>query len=169
MSLTQRALKELLIHRDDGVFVNRVSTPRGRKAGQTTGNVKQSGYVQIQIFVDGKQVRFKAHRLAWLYHYGEWPPGHIDHINRVRSDNRIENLRLATHAENLFNCSLRADNKSGHKNVHAFGKGFRASVQANKKKHQTKVYDTVEEAIVAATLLRIRLHGNFVCHGGEEK
>jgi hypothetical protein len=57
-----------------------------------------------------------AHRLAWLWHYGEWPT-QVDHINRVKSDNRIENLRLATNSQNRANTGLRRDNASGQTGV----------------------------------------------------
>ena len=72
------------------------------------------GYVLISI--DG--TRYPAHRLAWLYIYGQWPNGQIDHINRNPSDNRIVNLREATVAENGHNAGLRIDNTSGFKGVH---------------------------------------------------
>ena len=60
---------------------------------------------------------YKAHRLAWLYVYGEWPDGEVDHINGDPADNRIVNLRVATSAENCRNRGLRADNTSGIKGV----------------------------------------------------
>lgn len=62
-------------------------------------------------------VKMKAHRVIWAIHTGEWPNGDIDHINRVRSDNRISNLRCVTRSENLHNCSLRRDNTSGKAGV----------------------------------------------------
>lgn len=46
---------------------------------------------------------FKAHRVAWLLHYGKWPDNTIDHKNRITSDNRIINLRDVTQAENNMN------------------------------------------------------------------
>lgn len=46
---------------------------------------------------------YYAHRLAWFYHYGEWPEGEIDHLNRNKTDNRIANLRDATHSVNVQN------------------------------------------------------------------
>lgn len=54
-----------------------------------------------------------AHRVVWALHYGEMPSGGIDHINHVRSDNRIENMRIATDRENARNQTLRASNTSG--------------------------------------------------------
>lgn len=55
----------------------------------------------------------KAHRVAWLLHYGDWPSGHIDHINGVRSDNRLINLRDVTRSENQRNIRRSRANKSG--------------------------------------------------------
>lgn len=61
--------------------------------------------------------RYKAHRVAWAVHYGEWPSDHIDHINGDRSDNRIENLRLASAAENQWNRSKSDGKSSKYKGV----------------------------------------------------
>lgn len=56
---------------------------------------------------------YKAHRVAWLLHYGEWPTGEIDHINGDRRDNRITNLRDVEHRTNLRNCKLSKRNTTG--------------------------------------------------------
>jgi hypothetical protein len=60
---------------------------------------------------------YSAHRLAWLYTHGEWPAGQIDHINRDRRDNRMCNLRVVTHSENLQNIQIWRSNKSGQRGV----------------------------------------------------
>lgn len=83
------------------------------KANQVAGNINPSGYIEIGVF--GK--RYLAHRLAWFYVHGKWPQHEIDHINRIRDDNRIANLREATHAENLRNQKLNKRNTSGHRGV----------------------------------------------------
>lgn len=62
-----------------------------------------------------------AHRVAWALHYGEWPAEDIDHINQVKSDNRIINLRLATDSQNLRNIPMFSSNTSGYKGVSRAG------------------------------------------------
>lgn len=91
--------------------------PRGHRAGthcnraRHPGSVsKQTGYLTIRV--DGKL--YQAHRLAWLHHFGEWPPLHLDHINCVKLDNRIANLRSADDKLNRENVrSARRDSGSG--------------------------------------------------------
>lgn len=58
-------------------------------------------------------VQYKAHRLAWLYHYGCMPEGNIDHINGDRSDNRIFNLRDVEQSSNCRNMRFSANNDTG--------------------------------------------------------
>jgi HNH endonuclease/AP2 domain len=84
-----------------------------RYAGTVINNVGATGYAIITI----AKRYYRAHRLAWLYVHGTWPSGHLDHINRIRTDNRIENIRPATVTENMWNAGVRSDNTSGRKGV----------------------------------------------------
>lgn len=87
--LTADRLRELLDYNPDtGVFTWRKTSGRAG-AGSVAGRSHHQGYCQIGV--DG--YRHSAHRLAWLHFYGEWPKAEIDHINGLRSDNRIANLR----------------------------------------------------------------------------
>lgn len=105
--LTQKNLKEQLnYNKTTGIFVWLVYG-RGKNFLKEAG-CKSDGYVVIQI--NGKSQ--KAHRLAWLYEYG-YMPRQVDHINHVRSDNRICNLREATQKENMKNSSISSRNRSG--------------------------------------------------------
>lgn len=111
--LTQDRLRELL-HYDPstGVFTWRVKR-KGVDVGDAAGT-KQSGYLSIMI--DYK--RHYAHRLAWFYITGDWPPCQIDHANGDRLDNRFANLRLADRSENQHNRGTPRNNTSGFKCVY---------------------------------------------------
>lgn len=58
-------------------------------------------------------MNFRAHRVAWALHHGQWPQHQIDHINGNRSDNRIDNLSDKTNLMNSRNQGVKANNKSG--------------------------------------------------------
>ena len=108
-------------------------------------------------------VTLKAHRVAWALHYGEWPSSEIDHINCDKADNRISNLRLATHGENMRNFRRRSDNLSGFKGVH-WHQGeckWQAQIVADGKKFYLGRFDTPELAGVAYDCAARELHGNF--------
>ena len=68
------------------------------------GSICEGGYVRTEI--QGK--KYRLHRLVWLYVYGGYPPSQIDHINCIRDDNRIANLRAVSHQEN---CNKRKENR----------------------------------------------------------
>lgn len=70
--------------------------------GRIAGRVNGKGYGSISI----KGSHYASHRLAWLHYYGEWPSNQIDHINRNKVDNSIENLRVVTGSENCRNRSV---------------------------------------------------------------
>jgi len=80
-------------------LVWRIKASRKTVIGTVAGSFDADGYVVVKI--DGR--RYPAHRLVWLYVKGEFPKGEIDHRNGVKADNRIGNLRDATHAENQQN------------------------------------------------------------------
>lgn len=167
MSLTQLRLKELL-HYDPvtghftWIVANSNRAPAGTPAGRT-GN--SHGYCPIGI--DGK--RYRAHRLAWLYMTGEWPPEHIDHINGVRSDNRWHNLRAATLKENNRNMGLQRNNAAGYKGVSKHGPTFRAECYADAQRVRKSGFPTPEAAAEWLTGIRDGMHGQFAQHGEFER
>lgn len=106
--ITQAELKRVLHYNPEtGIFIWNISSTNRVRAGCTAGCVS-FGY--ILIAVEGE--RYQAHRLAWLYTYGEWPKDEVDHINHVKTDNRIVNLREVNHKDNLKNQALYKNNKS---------------------------------------------------------
>jgi len=96
--LTQERLHEQLTYNPDtGEFHWRL-TGQGRRLDRRAGS-PSNGYLAVRI--DG--VLYNCHRLAWLYVHGYFPDSFIDHENRIRTDNRISNLRLATSGQNTAN------------------------------------------------------------------
>lgn len=110
--ITQQRLHELFDYNPEiGILINKVR--RGSQhAGTQAGYLNKDGYFRINI---NKRL-YLAHRLAWLYVYGELPE-YIDHINRIPTDNRISNLRPVTKKQNQENREKQANNKSGYKGV----------------------------------------------------
>ena len=107
---TVERVKDLLHYDPEtGVFTWRVKRGGAVDAGDAAGTKDSRGYIQIGV----DRTLYLAHRLAWLYTYGYWPETPLDHINRVRTDNRIANLRPATYALNNQNASVPCNNKSG--------------------------------------------------------
>lgn len=99
----------------------------------------------------------KAHRVIWAIMTGAWPTGEIDHINGVRHDNRWENLRSVTQAENLKNKRRRSDNISGFNGVTPYKKAWRARVSIGGRPILLGYYRTIEEAAAAREEANARL------------
>ena len=94
---------------------------------------------------------YYLHRLVWLWHHGELPLM-LDHINGDTLDNRIENLRPCTNAQNQYNAPRKSHNKSGYKGVAycpMYRKPWRARIVVDKKVKGLGYYDTPEEAAAA--------------------
>jgi hypothetical protein len=107
------SLRAILSYNEEtGLFMWRVPG-RKRRLDRPVGTLLPVGYCQIKIF----QRKYYAHRLAWLFIYGSWPPSEIDHINCDRSDNRISNLRLANPSTQGANVHKSKRNSSGFKGV----------------------------------------------------
>lgn len=110
MSLTQARLKEVLHYDPEtGIFTWRNSPARNVVAGAVAGSIGKKGYKKVSI--DGKH--YSQHRLAFLYMTGSFPPEQVDHVNRIRGDNRYSNLRLVSNADNNRNTKLCSTNTSG--------------------------------------------------------
>lgn len=113
--LSRNRLKELLDYDGDtGYFIWREDRSGLAKKGVIAGGINSDGYRLISV----DSVSYKAHRLAWLYATGYFPKNLIDHINGIRDDNRICNLRLATDRINGRNrTKINKNNKSGYSGV----------------------------------------------------
>lgn len=130
--LTQYQLKEILRYDPKtGLFVWLINPSPKVKIGDMAGSVTAHGYVQVGI----NGFKYTAHRLAWLYVYGKFPPHQTDHVNHTKTDNRIENLRAVTNQENQQNKLLQANNTSGKVGVgwHKGTKRWRAYIKIGQK------------------------------------
>lgn len=147
--LTAERLRALLLYDPaTGLLTWRVRTNSRAPAGGVAGSIHGNGYVYVSV--DCK--RYLAHRLAWLYVNGVWPPHDTDHVNEVKNDNRLINLRLATRSENLQNVSgVRSDSQSGITGVSWDGwhKKWCANVNLDGKAVHRSKHKTLEEAIAA--------------------
>lgn len=154
--ITQAELKELLHYDPEtGIFRWRVSTAHRVKPWDVAGTKDDKDYIEIKH----KNIRSKAHRLAWLYMTGEWPRHEIDHEDRVRSNNSWKNLRPATHKQNMENQPLKKTNTSGFRGV-SWDKRkqkWEAYTMHNQKKIHVGYFDTAEEANQAAIAKRAEL------------
>ena len=146
--LTAEYLRSILNYDPEtGIFTRKVRTANRVKVGDVAGCKNSEGYLGIKICSRTHQ----AHRLAWMYVYGEWPTGQIDHINRIRTDNRIANLREVSHKQNNQNRSKPSNNTSGHPGVswHKQRSKWLAHIKHNQKKIHLGCFNTIEEAIAA--------------------
>jgi len=153
----------------DGVGGRKANCNRwnGHYAGKEAFTSKKSGG-HLHGAIHGKS--YMAHRVAWAIFYQEEPPQYIDHINGDPSDNRIENLRAVTAAENSQNQKLRSDNASGTHGVSwdSKNKKWMAAMRINGKSFWLGRFEIKEQAEAEANLARSRL-GFHENHGKDSK
>lgn len=136
---------------------------RYKSITKITGHKNKEGYLQVGIRLNGKNLSKGAHQIAWFLTYGYFPDCEIDHINQVKNDNRITNLRLATNSQNKANMVKFRNNKSGFKGVYFDRKKskYRAHIMINYKKYQLGYFDTAEEASLAYDEKAKEVFGDF--------
>jgi HNH endonuclease/AP2 domain len=158
--ITQEQLKEAFNYDDEtGIFTWKIQPSFGIKIGSIAGNTRKDNYVVIRIF----NKRYLSHRLAWFYQYGYWPK-ELDHINGIKNDNRLVNLRECAQGQNQKNIGIRADNKSGYKGViwhKQIGK-WEARARLNNKPYYLGVFADIKEAAKAYQEFAKKHHGEFL-------
>lgn len=146
---SQALLQELFFYDPvTGHLINkkpRAGVTRNSRAGSTDTH----GYRQVKI----NGVLYLEHRLIWVMQYGKEPSCQLDHINRVRDDNRLENLRLAPNNEvdNAQNMGLRVNNTSGVRGVSWIRRlnKWQVQIQTGRKKQHVGMYECLLDAIAA--------------------
>lgn len=151
----QKEIRKRLVYDYTSGEFTWINGPReGMKAGTNT----RDG-VQIRMNKQG----YKAHILAWIYAYGEFPAMDIDHKDRNWQNNRLDNLRLATKSQNQVN--TRRNNKFGYKGIQKSGNKWAAKIRIGKTKVHLGVFDTKEQAHEAFMSKSRELHGEFASDG----
>ena len=146
--ITQPLLQTLLEYDPaSGMFTRKVRTSNRIKVGEQAGSLDKAGYLCIRVH--GKT--YKAHRLAWLYVHGNMPAGEVDHINGVKADNRIENLRDVTKSANQQNRRfVRGYSKDGNR--------WKAQIRFGGRWKHLGCYETEQEAHAAYLAAKAEVH-----------
>lgn len=101
--------------------------------GSEAGRLNWRGYREINV----NSVYKSSHRLAFLMYYNylpEYPEFEVDHINNIKDDNRIINLRISTKSQNSANKTLQKNNKSGYRGVYLKQGKWCTTIRVNQKK-----------------------------------
>lgn len=157
--LTQAELKAVINYDPEtGVFKWK-KLGKGRRCSLVAGTVTNKGYIHICI----QRKRYLSHVLAWLYTTGEYPTFELDHENRNTIDNRIKNIRRATHSQNLINSKIRTDNASGCPGVCWDRQKLKWKVQITvNNKRIAKHFVTFERAVEFYKQTAEQAYGQFV-------
>lgn len=138
---------------------------RVKRGAQNAGTVAGGKMVRGNWSIGINYKRYSAHRLAWLYMTGIWPENEIDHIDGNPLNNRWDNLREVTGAQNKQNYRRpRIDNKSGYLGVYLHGKNkngsdrWRARINLDGKAVHLGLFDTPQEAHAAYVEAKRKLH-----------
>lgn len=162
VEVTQKLLKEHFEYRDGHLWWIK-PTARRTKIGDKAGTDNYTGYRNCRFFTK----LYREHRLIWLYHYGVWPDQQLDHINGVKSDNRIENLRKCTNQQNSFNKKSNSSSSSSYKGVHwkKRDKVWVAQYTLNGKITWIGSFETEQEAAEAYRKTTESFHQEYANYG----
>lgn len=160
--ITKKRLLELLdIYPDTGIARWKVWRPNGVKVGDVAGSNKGDGY--LRICLDNR--RYGVHNIIWFFVNGTWPR-RIDHEDRDTTHNWIENLRVASRAQNMHNSKVRSDNRSGLKGVSLRANGtYEATVTVGGKKIYSERFNSKIDAHRAYCVVAKRTFGEFFFDG----
>ncbi len=157
--ITQEYLKTRFTYNENTGIVKWLSCRNTTLIGSTVGSLSNDGALTINI----NSKTYLLHRLIWVYVYGHFPDGQIDHKNHCKTDNRISNLRDVTHHDNMKNKSLYKNNRTGHVGVRLTNSGkYRAAIGIDGVTKHIGVFDTALEASLAREEYKSKLgyHSN---------
>lgn len=131
-----------------------------KRTSKEVTSVFSTGYLRVNIRVGGRKISIPAHRVCWLIQTGKWPTM-VDHINRIRSDNRWDNLREATFSENSANALYKNGSGLPRGVTKTLGYTFQARIQVRGRRINLGQFKTPEAASEAYELA-------FDAHFGSE-
>ncbi len=160
--ITREALLDAWKYDKDSGLVTRTKDVNRWKAEDVVGSLDEYGYLKTRVA--GRM--YLLHRLIWLMEYGVMPDN-IDHVNGIKDDNRLCNLRSVTHGENMKNKRLGKSNKSGTIGVNWVKRlnKWMASIRVNKKTIHLGTFNDKSEAVDARKLAEVA-YGFHKNHGG---
>jgi hypothetical protein len=162
MDLPPALIQDMFRYEPDGrVYRNYSLGGRCRPITNPVGNPDGGGHLRLKY----KGRSYSIHRIVWIMHHGPIPTDlEIDHINRIRTDNRIENLRAVTHLENCWNQSNRIDNTTGTSGVQWNGQIMMWTARLailHVKNIYLGSFKTKEEAIAARRAAEVCMRFHF--------
>ncbi len=160
MQLTKEKALEMFEYAD-GKLIRKQNSSTA-KAGDVAGSKESNGYLRVRI----DNHKYLIHQVIFLMHYG-YLPKTIDHINRIKDDNRIENLREATVKQNSYNSALEVKSKSGIKNVQWIKHmdKWQVRMRLDKSNKVIGYFKDKELAELVAIEARSKYHGQFANNG----
>ncbi|WDI91916.1 HNH endonuclease signature motif containing protein [Xanthomonas campestris] len=158
-ALDAAALRKILSYDPETGVLTWIKPPSRLSGTAVAGTIRREGYRSISI----RGYSYPAHHLAWLHFYGSWAPNNIDHINRVRDDNRVFNLRESSWSQGVMNRAMSKNNTSGYRGVYrpTKGNGWQAAIGHQRKVIYLGYYPTAEEAAKAYDAAAELYHGEF--------
>jgi len=134
------------------------------RVGDIAGSLGPKGYLRVKITAPNLiQLSIQAHHICWYKHHGVWPDRQLDHRNTIKHDNRIRNLRPATHAQNSRNHKLHRDSNTGVSGVDFSKRAnkYRVRIGVHNKIIHIGYYESLTQAKRARHKAEIKYFGRF--------
>lgn len=154
------AIREAVTYRDGLLFWKKPKGPA--KTDTPIGSLTRNGYLVVNWPTETGRKKLLVHRIIWLLFNDELPPL-VDHINRDKLDNRIENLRSLSYAENARNCADKHYKNDLPRGVTVQRSRYKAQIKLSGRTRHIGIYSTAEEASEAylAFVAKLRANGHI--------
>jgi len=156
--------KYFIYNPQTGIIKRKITVNNRAKKGSIVGSLRSHGYLTTSY--DYKQ--YYIHRLAWFLHHGNQPE-YIDHINGIKTDNRLANLRNCSNSQNNMNVGKMSNNTSGHTGVYWIKdrKSWKAVITVNYKTIYLIMSKDKDTVINARKQAEIKYFGEYRYKKGE--